>query len=145
VCVCHTSCEAKGSRAWGELSAVKRAVVRVPAKRSIYTEVSKEDDHPFDSSEFFLLTRDERSSARAHTVELDEPYDPLHIGALDVNGVVVETGHVTDFIKEFWLLTSRGVRHRDFHTSALKSLRMGIEQNCVKTPPISHCQGKMAG
>ena len=28
-----------------------------------------------------------------------------------MNGVVVETEHITDFIEEFWLLTSRRVRH----------------------------------
>jgi hypothetical protein len=34
-------------------------------------------------------------------VETGEPYDPLHIGALGVNGVVVETEHLADFIEEF--------------------------------------------
>jgi len=28
-----------------------------------------------------------------------------------MNGVVVETEHLTDLIEEFWLLTSRRVRH----------------------------------
>ncbi len=28
-----------------------------------------------------------------------------------MNGVVVETEHVADFIEEFWLLTSRRVGH----------------------------------
>jgi hypothetical protein len=44
-------------------------------------------------------------------MEPDEPDDPLHIGALGVNGVVVEAEHLTDFIKEFWLLTFRGLSH----------------------------------
>jgi hypothetical protein len=44
-------------------------------------------------------------------VKPDEPDDPLQIRALGMNGVVVETEHCTDFIEEFWLLTSRRVRH----------------------------------
>ena len=32
-------------------------------------------------------------------------------GALGMNGIVVETEHLTDFIKEFWLLTPHRVRH----------------------------------
>jgi hypothetical protein len=50
--------------------------------------------------------------AGPHAVETDESYDPLHIGSLGVNGVVVETEHLADVIEEFWLLTSRRVRHR---------------------------------
>jgi len=49
--------------------------------------------------------------ARAHAVEADEPYDPLHRGALGVHGVVVETEHRSDLIEEFWVLTARRVRH----------------------------------
>jgi hypothetical protein len=44
-------------------------------------------------------------------VETGEPYDPLHIGALSVYGVVVETEHLVDFIEEFGWLTSRRVKH----------------------------------
>jgi hypothetical protein len=44
-------------------------------------------------------------------VEPDEPDDPLHVGALNMNGIVVEPKHVPDFIQEFWLLTSCGRRH----------------------------------
>jgi hypothetical protein len=43
-------------------------------------------------------------------VETNESYDPLHIGALGVDGVVVETEYRADFLEEFWWLTSRGVR-----------------------------------
>jgi hypothetical protein len=43
-------------------------------------------------------------------VKPDEADDPLHLRALGMNGVVVETGHGTDFIEEFWLLTSCRVR-----------------------------------
>ena len=49
--------------------------------------------------------------AGPHAVETDESYDPLHRGALGVNGVVMETEHVSDVIEEFWLLTARRVRH----------------------------------
>jgi hypothetical protein len=34
-----------------------------------------------------------------------------HIRAFGMNGTVVETEHFADFIEEFWLLTSRRVRH----------------------------------
>jgi hypothetical protein len=36
-------------------------------------------------------------------VETDESYNPLHIGALGVNGVVVETEYLSHFIEEFGL------------------------------------------
>ena len=52
--------------------------------------------------------------ARPHAVETDKPDDPLHRGALGMNGVGVETEHRADFIAEFGLLTSRRVRHRRF-------------------------------
>ena len=53
----------------------------------------------------------EEVCAGPHTVETGKPYDPLHIGALGVYGVVVKTEHLADFIEEFWWLTSRRVRH----------------------------------
>ncbi len=37
----------------------------------------------------------EEVCAGPHTVETGEPYDPLHIGALGVYGVVVETEHLS--------------------------------------------------
>jgi hypothetical protein len=49
--------------------------------------------------------------ARPHAVETDKANDPLHIGALGVNGVVVETKHPSDFVEEFGWLTSCCVRH----------------------------------
>jgi hypothetical protein len=39
--------------------------------------------------------------ARAHAVETDESYDPLHRGSLSVHGVVVETEYLSHFIEEF--------------------------------------------
>jgi hypothetical protein len=50
-------------------------------------------------------------SARPHAVEMDEPDDPLHRGALGVNGVVVETEHLSHVIEASGLLTSCHVRH----------------------------------
>ena len=47
-----------------------------------------------------------------HAVETPEPDDPLHRGALGVDGGVMETEHRADCIEKFWLLTSRRVRHR---------------------------------
>jgi hypothetical protein len=44
---------------------------------------------------------------RPHAVETDEPYDPIPIGSLGVNGVVVETEHLADFIAEFVDFSSR--------------------------------------
>jgi hypothetical protein len=61
-----------------------------------------------------------------------------------VNRVVVKTEHLADVIEEFGLLTSRRVRHIRSRHGALKSLIIGIGQNCPKTPPISHYQGKIA-
>ena len=54
----------------------------------------------------------EEVGARPYAVEPDEPYDLLHIGALGVNGVVVKTEHLADFIEESWRLTLRRVRHK---------------------------------
>jgi hypothetical protein len=48
--------------------------------------------------------------ARSHVVKPDEPHDPVHIGPLGMNGIVMETEDVADFIEQFWLLTSCGVR-----------------------------------
>lgn len=52
--------------------------------------------------------------ARPHVMETDEPDNPVHIGSFGVNGVVVQAEHLSDFIEEFWLLTSHRVRHITF-------------------------------
>ena len=49
---------------------------------------------------------------RPHAVETGKPYDPLHIGTLGVDRVVVETEHPPDLIEECRLWTSLRVRHR---------------------------------
>jgi hypothetical protein len=53
----------------------------------------------------------EEAFARPHGVETDEAYDPLHIGSFGVNGVVVQTEHLSHFIEEFWWLTACRDRH----------------------------------
>lgn len=95
---------------------IHRLVLRRRSDVSVHGQVSQERfDLRFGGQEVF---------ARAQTVE---PDDPLHIRALSMNGVVVETECVTDFIEEFWLLTSRDVRHTGFRNSSLKRLIMGME------------------
>ena len=42
--------------------------------------------------------------ARPHAVETDESYDPLHIGALGVNGVVVQTEHLCGLHRGVWVV-----------------------------------------
>ena len=49
--------------------------------------------------------------ARPHAVETDESYDPLDIGSLSVDGVVMQTEHLSHFIEEFGLLIARRGRH----------------------------------
>ena len=46
-----------------------------------------------------------------HAVETNKPHDPVHVGSLGVNGVVVRTEYLSDLIEEFWLLTFCRVRH----------------------------------
>ena len=93
---------------------------------------------------FDLRFGGEEVCARPHTVEADEPDDPVHIGALGMNRVVMETKHFTDFIEEFWLLTSVASGISGLHLGALRLLITGTGQNCPKTLLISHYQGKMA-
>ena len=46
-----------------------------------------------------------------HAVETNKPHDPVHVRSLGVNGVVVQTEHLSDLIEEFGLLTFCRVRH----------------------------------
>jgi hypothetical protein len=52
--------------------------------------------------------------ARPPAVETDESCNPRPRGALGVHGGVVQTEHFSDFIEEFWWLTSGHVRHTRF-------------------------------
>jgi len=36
-----------------------------------------------------------------HAVKTNKPHDPVHVGSLGVNGVVVQTEYLSDLIKEF--------------------------------------------
>ena len=54
--------------------------------------------------------RREEVRTRLHAVETNEADDPLHIGALGVDGVVMEAEYRPDFLEECWWLTSGGVR-----------------------------------
>jgi len=38
-------------------------------------------------------------------METNEPHDPIHVGSLGVNGVVMQTEYLSDLLEEFWLLT----------------------------------------
>jgi hypothetical protein len=44
-------------------------------------------------------------------VETNEAYDPLHIGALGVDGVVMEAEYRPNFLEEFGWLTSGVGQH----------------------------------
>jgi hypothetical protein len=79
-----------------------------------------------------------------HPVETNKPYNPVHVGTLGVNGVMVQTEYLPDLIEEFWLLTFCRVRHIKVHNDSLRSLIMSIGQNCPKTRLLSHYQGKIA-
>jgi hypothetical protein len=82
---------------------IHRLVLGRGSPVSVHGQVSQE--------RFDLRFGGEEVLVRPHAMETDEPYDPIHIGVLGVNGVVVETEHLSDFIEEFWLLTCRRVRH----------------------------------
>jgi hypothetical protein len=82
--------------------------------------------------------------ARPQAVETDASHDPLHRGSLRVHGVVVQTEHLSHVIEEFGVWISRRGGHIIPRGGALRSLITGIGQNCPKTSPISHDQGKMA-
>jgi hypothetical protein len=62
-----------------------------------------------------------------------------------MNRVVVQAAHLSDLIEQCWLLTSGRARPIIASVNdALKGLITGIGQNCLKTPPLSHYQGKSA-
>jgi hypothetical protein len=85
-----------------------------------------------------------RSSRDRMRWKTDESHDPLHRGSLRVHGVVVQTEHLSHVIEAFGVWISRRGRHIIPRGGALRSLITGIGQNCPKTSPISHDQGKMA-
>ena len=87
----------------------------------------------------------EESVAGPHTVETDVAHDPLQVGSLGMNRVVVQAEHLSDLIEKFWRLTAGRARLIMASVNdALQGLITGIGQNCLKTPPLSHYQGKNA-
>jgi hypothetical protein len=61
-----------------------------------------------------------------------------------MNGVVVQTEHLSHLIEEVGVWISRLGRPIIPRGGALRSLITGIGQNCPKTSPISHYHGKIA-
>jgi hypothetical protein len=58
----------------------------------------------------FLGFGEEKVLTGSHAVETDKPHDPVQVGSLGVNGIVVQTEYLSDLIEEFWLLTHAGRR-----------------------------------
>jgi len=86
----------------------------------------------------------EEVCARLHAMEADEADNPIDIRTFSMNGVVVEAEDMADFIEQFWLLTSYGVRHMK---SPLRRCESGGSQflyNCPKIRLIATYQGKFA-
>jgi hypothetical protein len=63
----------------------------------VYGEVGQE--------RFDLGFAGEEVITRPHATETNKPHDPVHVGTLGMNGVVVQTEYLSDLIEEFWLLT----------------------------------------
>jgi hypothetical protein len=92
----------------------------------------------------FRLRREE-SIAGPHAVETALAHDPLQVGSLGMNRVVVQAEHLTDLIEKFWRLPTGRARHIMASVNdALKRLVIGIGQKCLKTPALSYYQGKSA-
>jgi hypothetical protein len=81
-----------------EHQGIRRLVLGCGRDVSVHGQVGQE--------RFDLWFGGEEHCARAHAVKTDEPCDPIYIGSLGVNGVVVETEHRSDIIGEFGLWIS---------------------------------------
>jgi hypothetical protein len=57
----------------------------------------------------------------------------LFIRTFSMNGVVVETERVADFIEKFRLLTSRSVKHIELSTERFETVVMDIRKNRLIT------------
>jgi len=89
--------------------------------------------------------RREEIIAGPHAVETDVAHDPLQVGSLGMNRVVVHAENLSDLLEKCWLLTSGRARHIVSSVNdALKVLITSIGQNCLKTPLLSHYQRKSA-
>ena len=71
--------------------------------------------------------------------------NPIQIGSLSVNRVVVKSEQLSDLIEEFGLLVRIGVTHgASSIDDAVKTLIMEVGQNCPSTSLLSYYQGKCA-
>ena len=81
----------------------------------------------------------------AHLVKMSKADDPVYLGALGVNGIVVETGHLSDLLQQFGRLTFGRGRHRIF---LLNKCVVGVDnrsgQECPKTQILSYYQSIIA-
>jgi hypothetical protein len=60
--------------------------------------------------------------------------NPIHIGSLGMNRVVVQSEHLSNLIEEFGLLVRFGVTHGvSSIDDAIKTLIMEVGQNCPNT------------
>jgi hypothetical protein len=70
----------------------------------------------------------------AHLVKMSEPGNPVHIGSLGVDGIVVKTEHLSDFLQEFGRLTFGDGRHRILlQNKCVVGVDNRIGQECPKT------------
>jgi len=85
---------------------------------------------------------------RPHFVEANEPDHPIQIGALGMDGVVVEAEKRTNFLKKFWALTFCFGRHTSLGTvgradSAMSALM--VDNGHRAKPPESPSNIKLSG
>jgi len=76
---------------------IHRLVLGSGSDVCVYGEVGQE--------RFDLGFGGEEGLTGPHAVETNKPHDPVHVGSLGVNRVVVQTEYLSDLIEEFWLLT----------------------------------------
>jgi hypothetical protein len=78
-------------------------------------------------------------------VKMSKADDPVHIGALGVNGIVVKTEHLSDLLQQFGRLTFGRGRHRIF---LLNKCVVGVDnrigQECLKSRILSYYQSTIA-
>ena len=76
-------------------------------------------------------------------VVMSETDDPVDVGSLGMDGIVVNPENPTDLFKNFGLLTLGGGRHRIFLQSRAGDwLIIATEQKCPKNPIIITLSGQ---
>jgi hypothetical protein len=94
---------------------------------------------------FNFRFRREQLFAGAHVVVVGKPDDPVDIGSLGVDGIVLNPEDPTDLFQELGRLTFEWGRHSIFPQSRhAVRLITGIGQKCPKTKLLFHYQGKIA-